>query len=95
MLCCVVRTAFSTGERSDQRTWPVSPVKVMDLRCGWGGGVGVEVCVACTWWVVEKVVRPRCDRLLATGWMRGRRKVGRKRAIASLGLYMAVMFSEA
>jgi len=69
----------------------VSLVKVMDLRCGWGGGLGVEVCVACTWQVVEKDVRPRCLRLSDTGWIRGRRRVGRKRAIASLGLYMAAM----
>jgi hypothetical protein len=44
-LCCVVRTAFSPGESSDHFTRPVSPVNVIDLRCGGGGGGGDEVDV--------------------------------------------------
>jgi hypothetical protein len=81
-LCCVVRTAFSPGERSDHLTWPVSPERVILLRCGCGGvdGWGVELCAA----------RARARRADA-GWMRGRRKDGRSRAMASTGLYIAAM----
>lgn len=89
-LCCVVRTAFSPGDSSDHRTWPVSPVKEMDFLCGFGGGLLVELCVACAWWVVEKAMRPTCA-LRCEACMRGRTKVGRSSAIASVGLYMAAI----
>lgn len=89
-LCCVDRTAFSAGERSDHRTWPVSPVNVMLLRCGPGGGApGVVVCVACRVWDVEKGVVSFALR----GCVRGRRKDGRRSAMASVGLYIAAMVS--
>jgi hypothetical protein len=91
-LCCVDRTAFSAGERSDQRTWPVSPVSVMLFRCGAGDGVfGGELCVACALRDIEKGVRARCVLRLDMGCMRGRRKDGRRSAMASVGLYIAVM----
>lgn len=90
-LCCVVRTAFSPGERSDQRTCPVSPVNVMLFRGGWVEGVFVELCVACALRVVENAGRPMCVLRLEEGCMRGSRKDGRRSAIASVGLYIAVI----
>ena len=92
-LCCVVRTAFSPGDRSDHRTCPVSPVKVIDFLFSCGAGFGVEVCVACACLVVEKAMRPSCALRFEAGWMRGRRKVGRSKAIASVGLYIAAILS--
>jgi hypothetical protein len=89
-LCWVVRTAFSPGDRSDHRTCPVSPVNEIDFLCGFGVGLLVEVCVACAWWVVEKAMRPTCA-LRLEPCIRGNRNVGRRRAIASVGLYMAAM----
>lgn len=41
--CCVVRTTFSPGDSSFQRTRPVSPVKVIDFRVGSGNGVPGKV----------------------------------------------------
>lgn len=91
-LCWVVRTAFSPGERSDHLTCPVSPVKVMLFRCGPGGVPGVELCVACALREVEKAVRPSGGVLrFEEGCMRGSKKDGRRSAIASVGLYMAVI----
>ena len=90
-LCCVVRTTFSPGDKSDQRTWPVSPVSEIDFLCGFGGGLLVDVCVAWTLHVLDKALRPSCARRLDAGWMRGRRRVGRSRAIASAGLYTAAI----
>ena len=51
-LCCVVRTAFSPGDRSDHRMRPVSPASVIGLRGG--EGVGVLVACACVRRVVEE-----------------------------------------
>jgi hypothetical protein len=91
-LCCVVRTAFSPGERSDHRTCPVSPVNVIDFLCGCGVGLFVELCVACACRVVENAaVRPSCALRHDVGWIRGRMNDGRRSAIASLGLYIAAM----
>jgi hypothetical protein len=60
-LCCVVRTAFSPGDKSDHCTRPVSPVNVIDFRCGCDVGLLVELCVvACAYRVVEKAMRARC-----------------------------------
>jgi hypothetical protein len=67
----------------------------MLLRVGPGGGVfGAELCVACALRVVEKAVRPRCAFRDDEVCMRGRRKDGRRSAMASLGLYMAAMIAE-
>lgn len=77
-LCWAVRTAFSPGERSDQRTWPVSPVSVMDLRGGGGGGGGRGGEVegpAKVGRVVERAARR----------VRGRRRRGRSSEMASEG----------
>jgi hypothetical protein len=63
----------------------------MDFLCGFGVGLLVEVCVACAWWVVEKAMRPICALRFEAGCMRGRRNVGRKSAMASVGLYMVAM----
>lgn len=60
-LCCVVRTTFSPGERSDHLTCPVSPVNVMPFRCGGGGveeGEAVELWVALVLRVVENAAQP-------------------------------------
>jgi len=89
-LCWVVRTAFSPGDRSDHRTWPVSPVKEIDFLCGFGVGLLVDVCVACAWWVVEKAMRPICA-LRFEARMRGKTNVGRMSAMASVGLYTAAI----
>jgi hypothetical protein len=90
-LCCVVRTAFSPGERSDHLTCPVSPVNVMLLRCGPGVGFGVELCVACALRLVAKVARPSGALRVDEGCMRGSMNEGRRSAMASLGLYIAAM----
>jgi hypothetical protein len=90
-LCCVVRTAFSTGERSDHLTCPVSPVKVMPFRCGAGEGCGVEPCVACTFCDAEKALRPSAAVRVEDGCMRGSKKDGRRSAMASEGRYIAAM----
>jgi hypothetical protein len=90
-LCCVVRTAFSPGERSDHLTCPVSPVSVMPFRCGAGEGLGVEPCVACTFCDAEKALRPSAALRVEDGCMRGSKKDGRRSAIASEGLYIAAM----
>jgi hypothetical protein len=96
-LCCVVRTAFSPGERSDHLTCPVSPVSVMLFRCGCGGcggggdGLGVELCVAWLVRVLANAARPTGARRVVHGCMRGSRKDGRSRAMASVGLYIAAM----
>jgi hypothetical protein len=63
----------------------------MDFLCGWGDGLLVDVCVAATFGVDEKALRPSCAHRLDVGWMRGRRKVGRSKAIASAGLYVAAI----
>lgn len=63
----------------------------MLLRWGPGGGVGVELCVACTLRVVEKAVRPSGVLRVEEGCMRGSRKDGRRSAMASLGRYTAAI----
>lgn len=64
----------------------------MDFLWGCGDGLLVDVCVACAFGVVEKkALRLSCAWRLDAGWMRGRRKVGRSRAIASAGLYTAAI----
>lgn len=98
-LCCVVRTTFSPGDRSDQRTRPVSPVRVMDLRdgCGGGGGGGGGgldvVWAARTCCEVENGWRLRAGEGAVMGalrhglgGMRGSAKDGRSSAMASDGL---------
>jgi hypothetical protein len=65
----------------------------MLFRWGPGGGFGVELCVARALRVVEKAVRPSCALRLEHGCMRGSRKDGRRRAMASEGLYMAVIMT--
>jgi hypothetical protein len=90
-LCCVVRTAFSPGDKSDHRTCPVSPVSVIDFRCGCGVGLLVELCVACAHGDVEKAMRPGCALRAETGRIRGRRKDGLSSAMASVGLYTAAI----
>jgi hypothetical protein len=58
--CCVVRTTFSPGDSSFQRTRPVSPVNVIDFRVGSGKGVPGKVgSFAGAWRVVEKAARAR------------------------------------
>ena len=69
----------------------MSPVNEIDFLCGRGGGLLVDVCVAWTLRVEDKALRPSCACRLGADWMRGRRSVGRSKAIASAGLYTAVM----
>lgn len=72
---------------------------MIDLRGGGGGGVDeglaellpppllllLLLCVACALHVEERVARPVCRLGRAEGWMRGRRKHGRRREMASVG----------
>ena len=80
-LCCVVRTTFSPGDSSVQRTRPVSPVRVIERRGGGGGGV--ELGVECAGREVEKAARAR---RAEAGWMRGSKRDGRSSEMASVGL---------
>ena len=73
----------------------MSPVNVMDFLCGAWLGLLCELCVACACWVVEKDVRPSGALRLELGWMRGSKKDGRSREIASVGLYIAAIVNEA
>ena len=82
--CCVVRTTFSPGDNSFQRTRPVSPVSVIDFRVGSGKGVPGKVgSLAGALRVVEKAARAR---LADVGWMRGSSSDGRSSEMASVGL---------
>ena len=85
MDCWTVREAFSPGERSLQRTAPVSLVTVTERRGGGGGGV--ELCVACAGLVIENAARAVGFR----GMHKGRFVTGRRSWIASVGLYIAAI----
>lgn len=85
MDCWTVREAFSPGERSLQRTAPVSFVTVTERRVGWGGGV--ELGDARVGREVEKAARARGLR----GRVGGRLVRGRRSWMASVGLYMAAI----
>jgi hypothetical protein len=86
--CCTVRAAFSPGDRSVQRTVPVSFVTVIWRLIGPGGGGGfgvleLELCVACAARDVEKLNRAI---VLLRGILSGRRVHGLSSWIASVGL---------
>lgn len=82
--CCVVRTTFSPGESSVQRTRPVSPVSVMDLRDGCG--IGLPGKVGSVAWVLRVVEKAARVRRVDDGWMRGSSSEGRSSEMASVGL---------
>ena len=88
-LCCVVRTTFSPGDRSDQRTCPVSPVNVMDFLCGADLGLLAGLWAACALGLVEKAAR--WARRARRGGMRESMSDGRSSAMASVGRYTAAM----
>jgi hypothetical protein len=82
--CWVVRTTFSPGDSSFQRTRPVSPVNVIDFRVGSGKGVPGKVgSLAGALRVMEKAARAR---LVDEGCILGSSNEGRSSEIASVGL---------